>query len=200
MTSGHPRGGGMPPNLKLRTKMEQLKQDAASLEIKVSPETNASPEHNTTQGRQRCRARRRDRKQCRLYAQDPATGLCARHVVYAESVPDELQDTTDLSKQLLVVNEGGYCTADPINAILSNVVELLAKGRISPRRASVITFALSLMLRSVIVQERQAANEHPQIIFDAPRPNRDPAEPAADTANTPKDCFDAAEKYSRLRT
>ncbi|MGB2644916.1 MAG: hypothetical protein WBG02_18025 [Candidatus Acidiferrum sp.] len=167
--------------------MEQYKHDPVSLEINASPETsvspenNASPQHNTTQGRRRCRARRRDRKQCRLYAEDPATGLCARHAVYAESVPDELQDTTDLSEQLLVVNEGGYCTAESINSILSNVVDLLAQGRISPRRASVITFALSLLLRSVIVQDRQDANAPPQFILDAPRPNRDPAEPAAST-------------------
>ncbi|HKN76900.1 MAG TPA: hypothetical protein VJW94_17115 [Candidatus Acidoferrum sp.] len=166
-----------------------------------------SPEPQAIQCRQRCRARRRDHKQCRLYAQDPATGLCARHAAFAET-PDELQDTTDLSKQLLVVNQGGYCSADSINAILSNVVELLAKGLISPRRASVITFALSLMLRGVVVQDRQAANAPPQIIFDGPRPGGDEDEAAASThANsTPraeasaKERIDASEMYSRLRT
>jgi hypothetical protein len=96
--------------------MEQLTQDT------VSPEISAA------HVRQRCRARRRDRKQCRLFAQDPATGLCARHAAYAETLPDELQDTTHLSKQLLVVNQGGYCSTESVNAILSNVVELLAKG------------------------------------------------------------------------
>jgi hypothetical protein len=171
-----------------------------------------SPEPNAIQSRQRCRARRRDRKQCRLYAQDPATGLCARHTAYAET-PAGLQDTTDLSKQLLVVNQGGYCTADSINAILSNVVELLAKGRISPRRASVITFALSLMLRSVVVQDRQAANPPSRIDWSLP-PQRgwDEDAPAASTPPNPEsspeanaevssaESFDAAERYSRLRT
>jgi hypothetical protein len=174
--------------------MEQHNQDAAS------------PEPTAPRVRQRCRARRRDGRNCRLFAQDPATGLCARHAAYAETLPDELLDTADLSKQLLVVNEGGYCSADSINAILSNVVELLAKGRISPRRASVITFALSLMLRSVIVQDRQIAN--PQINWGSSRPDpvqaelassaRDSAEASAQTH--PHTGHDAMENYARLRT
>ncbi|MGB7282033.1 MAG: hypothetical protein WBE13_07225 [Candidatus Acidiferrum sp.] len=182
--------------------MEQHTQDAASPEVNaspeitVSPEHSASPEHSTTQGRQRCRARRRDRKQCRLFAQDPASGLCARHAACVESAPDVFQDTTDLSKKILVVNDGDYGSVDSINSILSNVVELLAQGRISPRRASVITFALSLMLRSVIVQDRQAANAHPQIIFDAPRPIRDDDQPSPDAPEQRKE----TDMYSRPHT
>ncbi|MGB7468650.1 MAG: hypothetical protein WBW58_04710, partial [Candidatus Acidiferrum sp.] len=102
--------------------------------------------------------------------QDPVTGLCARHATCAETVPDGFQDTTDLFKEILTVNTGSYGSTEGICCILSNIVELLAKGRISPRRASVITFALSLMLRSVVVHDRQNANAPTQIIFDAPRP------------------------------
>lgn len=197
--------------------MEPHAQDAVSPKINVSPEPNsASPKPNAPHSSQRCRARRRDGKRCRLFAQDPATGLCARHAAYAETPPDELLDSTDLSKQLLVFNQGGYCSFESINAILSNVVELLAKGRISSRRASVITFALSLLLRGVVVADREAASKGPQIIFDAPRPIRDPVPPAtsaapgtrpnapADTSShsepTPQERFDAAENYARLRT
>lgn len=187
--------------------MEQHTQDTAAPENNVSPDIKVSPESNAPRCRQRCRARRRDHKQCRLFAQDPATGLCARHAAYAET-PDALQDTTDLSKQLLVVNEGGYCTAESVNAILSNVVELLAKGRISPRRASVITFALSLLLRSVIVQDRQIANTPPQITWGTYNPGSSQDEPAAsahDTADAnqqahPQTSHDAMENYARRRT
>jgi hypothetical protein len=185
--------------------MEQHTQDAVSPEIDASATSDVTPESNVPHLRQRCRARRRDRKQCRLFAQDPSTNLCARHATYSEP-PDELQDTTDLSKQLLVVNQGGYCSTESVNAILSNVVELLAKGRISPRRASVITFALSLMLRSVIVQDRQIAN--PQINWGSSRPDpvqaelassaRDSAEASAQTH--PHTGHDAMENYARLRT
>jgi hypothetical protein len=198
----------MPPNLNLRTKMEQHTQNTVSPEISASPEPyNVSTETNAPHSRQRCRARRRDRKQCRLFAQDPATGLCARHATYAETL-DGLQDTTDLSKQLLVVNQGGYCTAESVNAILSNVVELLAKGRISSRRASVITFALSLLLRSVIVQDRQIANTPPQITWGTYCPGSSQDEPAAnphDNADAspqahPQTSHDAMENYARRRT
>jgi hypothetical protein len=194
--------------------MEQHTQDAASPEImvtpepKVSPEIKVSPEPNAPRRRQRCRARRRDLKQCRLFAQDPATGLCARHAAYAETLPDELQDSTDLSKEILVVDKGDFGTTENINAILSNVIELVAKGRISTRRAAVITYALSLILRSVVVMDRKAANTPPQIIFDAPRSDESLDEPVTAAHNNadanpqahPQTSHDAMENYARLRT
>jgi hypothetical protein len=189
--------------------MEQHTQGTVSPEIDASATIDVTPEPNIPHLRQRCRARRRDRKQCRLFAQDPATGLCPRHAAYAEP-PEQLQDTTDLSKQLLVVNEGGYCSTESVNAILSNVVELLAKGRISPRRASVITFALSLLLRSVIVVDRQVANTPPQINWGSswPSTNRDhtpaPESAHADAVSSPdahpQSSHEAMENYARLRT
>lgn len=146
-------------------------------------QATASPEPNVPRSFQRCQARNRARSQCRLHAQDPATGLCSRHALRASKTTDTLDDSLDLSKRLLSVNEGAYDSTAHINAILSNVVELLAKGRISPRRASVITLALSLMLRSVIVVDRQHADSRPQIILDAPRPIRDAVAPAAAALN-----------------
>ncbi|MGB2672079.1 MAG: hypothetical protein WA621_18535 [Candidatus Acidiferrum sp.] len=164
----------------------------------LSLEPNASPAHNTTQGRQRCRARRRDLKQCRLYAQDPATSLCARHATYGETSRYELQDSTDLSKEILIVDNGSYGTTENINSLLSNVVELIAKGRISPRRAAVITYALSLMLRSIIVSDHKAANAHSQIIFDDPCARSDEDQPTA----KPQEQNNAtvADPYSRPHT
>ena len=71
------------------------------------------------------------------------------------------------------LNDGTYGTTDDITAILSNIVVLVAKGRLSPRRAAVLTDALSLMLRSVVVMDRITESTPPQIIWDAPRPIRD---------------------------
>jgi hypothetical protein len=143
--------------------MEHHTQDAVSLESNALPETNASPEHKTTQCRQRCRARRRDRKQCRLFAQDPVTGLCSRHAAYAETVPDALQDTTDLSNEIFAFAQPVLESPEHINAVLSNIVTPVAKGRISSRRAAVITYALSLMLRSVLVIDKKASDRPLQI-------------------------------------
>jgi hypothetical protein len=194
--------------------MEQHTQDAASPEImvtpepKVSPEIKVSPEPNAPRRRQRCRARRRDLKQCRLFAQDPATGLCARHAAYAETLPDELQDSTDLSKEILVVDKGDFGTTENINAILSNVIELVAKGRISTRRAAVITYALSLMLRNVVVADRKVANTPPRIDWGPSWNATSKDEPAAsshDNADSnpqayPQTSDEAIENYARLRT
>jgi len=96
---------------------------------------------------------------------------------------DSLDDSLDLSDDILAVNDGCYATTDHITAILSNVVILVAKGRISARRAEVLTDALSLMLRSLIVMDRLGEYTPPQVIWDAPRPIRDNA--AAATAAQP---------------
>jgi hypothetical protein len=45
---------------------------------------------------------------------------------------------------------------------------LLAQGRISPRRASVFAFIDSMLLNTV----REIGKQPPEIIFDIPRPQR----------------------------
>lgn len=155
----------------------------------------------------RCQARNRSGSQCRLHSQDPSTGLCRRHALRASKTTDNLDDSLDLSGDILAVNDGSYATTDHITAILSNVVILVAKGRISARRAAVLTDALSLMLRSLVVMER-IGEYTPQIIFDAPRPIRDNVDPAtaaqpdaSPTRDTPPQTpHDAALNYARLRT
>lgn len=191
--------------------MEQQSQQSEKPQTTASPDPVSAPK-----GFARCRSRKRSGARCRLSVQDPAVGLCFRHAALARETADALQDSTDLSKELLVVNEGAYGTTEHINAILSNVVELIARGRISPRRAAVITYALSLMLRSIVASDRKAANTPPEIIWDAPRPDRSGNKPATSTqsngeANADahkdasakahiKESYDAAEVYSRLRT
>lgn len=109
----------------------------------------------------RCQARNRSGSQCRLHSQDPSTGLCRRHAFRASKTTDGLDDSLDLSADILAVNDGSYGTTDHITAILSNVVVLVAKGRISARRAAVLTDALSLMLRSIVVMDRIGLNTPP---------------------------------------
>jgi hypothetical protein len=171
----------------------------------------------------RCQARNRSGSQCRLHSQDPSTGLCRRHALRASKTTDSLDDSLDLSDDILAVNDGCYATTDHITAILSNVVILVAKGRISARRAEVLTDALSLMLRSLIVMDRLVEYTPPQIPWDAPRPVRDNADRATaaqpdaaqpnaaqpgaaqpDAAPTrvtpPQTPHEAALNYARLRT
>jgi hypothetical protein len=172
-------------------------------------QSTSSPAPGVPRGFQRCQARNRDRSQCRLHAQDPATGLCSRHALRASQIIDKLDDSLDLADEVLATKDGAYQTTDDINAILSNVVTLVAQGRISPRRAAVITFALSLMLRSVVVMDRRFANSPAEINLDnAPRPIRDPIQPetaaAPGTSPSHASCrrtgHEAAENYARPRT
>jgi hypothetical protein len=104
-----------------------------------------------------------------------------------------LHDTLDLSDRILAKQEGAYDSPESINSILSNVIELLAQGLISTRRASVITYALSLMLRSSVVAERQASNQLP-LDYVPRRPIDDPPFPPS---TTPAEAIAA---YERLRS
>jgi hypothetical protein len=178
------------------------------MEQQQSPSTASPHPPSTPRSFARCQARNRSGSQCRLHSQDPSTGLCRRHALRASKTTDSLDDSLDLSSDILAVNDGSYGTIDHITAILSNVVVLVAKGRISVRRAAVLTDALSLMLRSVVVMDRLGENTPPQIIWDTPRPIRDDADPATaaqpDAAPThgtpPQTPHDAALNYARLRT
>ena len=75
-------------------------------------------------------------------------------------------------------------TAEHIHELLSRIALLLAQGHISPRRAAVMTFGGTLLLRSVIAIDRANAEAQPRIIFDLPWPpafpskENDPASPA----------------------
>jgi hypothetical protein len=146
-------------------------------------QTIASPEPRIPRGSERCHARNRDRSQCRNHVQDPASELCSRHAACAHKAAVTIDDSTNISMDLLDSQMGALDSTHAINIILTNVVIMLAQGRISPRRASVITFALSLMLRSVVVMDRQGAQEPAQCVFDAPL--HDDTENAPDASTQP---------------
>src|ERR1700738_3538575 len=110
----------------------------------------------------RCQHRFPSRRRCRLPISDPRTGLCANHA-------RELQqrELADLSSAL-VGQMTKFDTPDDINDVLSRLLILTSQDRVSPRRAAVIAYICNLLLRSI----HKAEDEPPQIIFDAPRPDR----------------------------
>ena len=83
-----------------------------------------------------------------------------------------------------------FQSAEALNETLGNLHNLLAEGRISPRRAAVIAYVDSLILRTLPAMAKEDGAT--SIIFDMPGPDRD--RPERDKVPTP------APTYADLRT
>ena len=118
-----------------------------------------------------CRHRTRAGRRCRLPVL-PNSVLCFRDT----PLPNSQNDTSDLSRDLFGELSAGQLpdlkSAEHVNECLSKIVVLLAQGRISPRRAGVLTFSCSHLLRTVSAMQREG--QEPQIIIDMERPEYPP--------------------------
>jgi hypothetical protein len=99
-----------------------------------SPTSDFTPE--------RCQHRTPTGRQCRSLVADPSGSFCAAH---AASEPADSEDFT------AAVTEKAcrFQNADGINYSLGVLYTLLAQGRISPRRASVLAYISNLLLRTL---------------------------------------------------
>ena len=91
----------------------------------------------------RCTYRSSSGRQCRLSIFDPQSGLCANH--HADQKQNERADVADI----LFRDAQDFQTAQGINHSLKHLYELLAQNRISPRRATVLSYISSLLLRTL---------------------------------------------------
>ena len=126
----------------------------------------------------RCSHRTAAGRQCRQLAADPQSGLCNHH----HSVQKQKQ-AGDLLRALLSQSQG-FQTAQGVNHALTNLYELLAANRISARRAAVLAYINSLLLRTL-----------PAIDYDHKTGHTDPTAPeevTADSAASPSDDSPAA--------
>jgi hypothetical protein len=128
----------------------------------------------------RCRHFTADGRRCRLGVLDTRTNLCFRHasLMAAVSQPPH-NDSEDLSADLLP-ELSEFTSGTDIRQFLACLLTLVTKGRISPRRASVLAYITNQLLHShrAIILETKAVDEEPQqIIFDMPRPERDWPDP-----------------------
>ena len=99
-----------------------------------SPSSDFTPE--------RCQHRTPTGRQCRSVVVDPGSSFCARH---AASEPGDSQDFW----VALTEKACRFQNAQGINHSLGALYTLLAQGRISPRRASVLAYISNLLLRSL---------------------------------------------------
>lgn len=131
--------------------------------------TNLNPVSNSISSAPRCQHRFANYKQCRLPAASPSP-FCAQHARLAEFQPLE----EDHSKFLLKSSQD-FQTAQGVNFALANLFELVAKNRISPRRAAVLAYIGSLLLRthSAIDSDTEAGVTDPTKPKSEPEPEQD---------------------------
>ena len=89
----------------------------------------------------RCLYRSSHGRQCRSRVAAPGQTFCARHS--ASQSPDSVDFTYEL-----IEGYGNFQRAQNINYSLIELYKLVAKGRISPRRAAVLAYIASFILRT----------------------------------------------------
>src|SRR5438105_4474711 len=92
--------------------------------------SNPSPINNIANSAPRCQHRFANYKQCRLPA-SAESPLCPHHAKLAQSLAAEADHSKFLFKSCQ-----SFQTAQGVNHALANLFELVAKNRISPRRAA----------------------------------------------------------------
>ena len=120
----------------------------------------------------RCRFATAPGRRCRLRITHPKLGLCHRHG--PEDTPNDIQDLSPAFAMSL----GGLKTAAAIHDFLATLAMLLIQDRISARRASVLAYTASLLLRTLLFIDHEqdylshSTDQEPCIILDVPRPDR----------------------------
>jgi hypothetical protein len=128
-------------------------------------------------------------RRCRLNATSSASGLCPRHASRASSSPA----SEDLSASF-PAGLDEFTSAVQINAFLSQLAALVVQDRISPRRAAVLAYIQSLLLRTlpaVQIELDPEPDDHDErrIIFNLPRPDRSSSDSLV-TALSQSNCND----------
>jgi hypothetical protein len=118
----------------------------------------------------RCQHHYKNGKRCRLSGSEPQFGLCPSHFrqrIAAGLPPTD--DSSDLSTELLRSIE--FSSAEDLRAFLTRLLIQMAKGRVSPRRASVLAYITTQLLHTHVAAEKESDQPQP-FIFDLPRPKR----------------------------
>ena len=105
------------------------------------------------------------RRFCRMPVSDPSTGLCFRHAAQQKSA----RDAANVAVRL-IGDTVEFTSAVTINRSLGELYKLLAHDEIAPRRAAVMAYTCSLLLRTLPAIQQQedrdrSRNDEP-IIWD----------------------------------
>src|SRR6266849_8251186 len=117
----------------------------------------------------RCHYRYPNGKRCRLSGSQPHFGLCSHH--FSLSNPGASQqsysDSEDLSADLLP-ELSEFSAGIDIRQFLARLLTLVTKGRISPRRASVLAYITNQLLHShrAIAHDNHLQPQQPTPLLD----------------------------------
>ena len=129
----------------------------------------------------RCRYRTPTGRRCRAARSSPSSPHCAHHRAMAKKSPlDDI--AADLTARLKDIRTS-LQSANGVHNSLAELYILLAEDRVSPRRAAVLAYLSSLLLRTLPGAEEDEAALKPEIkfIFDrAPKPEVEAAGPLTD--------------------
>ena len=136
----------------------------------------------------RCQHHTAKGRQCRTQLTSSHPTLCTRHARLARE--RQRDDSADLSALLLADLPEKKSAAD-IHALLWNLSLALQQGRISPRRAAVLAYINSLLLRTLpAIEKQQSPGDHglditnvsssQRVVVGMPRPIRNRPLPPSD--------------------
>jgi hypothetical protein len=146
--------------------------------------TQLSKNHARTEAADaaRCQHRTPAGRRCRSSRSSAASGFCARH-----SAMQKQRHAADLSADLTAVGDT-IQSPEAVNQSLAELYTLLAKNRVSPRRAAVLAYISSLQLRTLSATNREKSlrdevrkKQPPRIIWDMPCPPYEREDPAQNT-------------------
>lgn len=136
----------------------------------ASPDT-APPETTSSLPDDRCGYVSHSGRRCRAKATDPIFLLCGKHS--AQFAPDP--ESGSVAIELFGPGVPSFGSVEEINSVLTRVVILVAQGRLSSRRAGVIVYALSFVLRGLQVIEKRPYEPPSEFVMDIPDAARDRA-------------------------
>jgi hypothetical protein len=113
----------------------------------------------------RCTHRYANGRRCRLYATSANPRFCPSHADLPHHRPDPAETA-----------------ATQINDLLSRLLLLLAQDKISTRRAAVLTYITSQLLRTLPAIDKEGDGPA-MLIYDAPRPCYDSSCPKRHASN-----------------
>ena len=116
----------------------------------------------------RCSHFTADGRRCRLGVLDTRTNLCFRHsALIAAAAQPSHNDSEDLSADLLP-ELSEFSSGVDIRQFLARLLTLVTKGRISPRRASVLAYITNQLLHShrAIAHDNHLQPQQPTPLLD----------------------------------